>query len=74
METNYNNYKADLYNIIAPAIKNGISGSQIADALELLGISRANALTLVAVVGAWMNYEAHPEMTPEEAYKAYIGI
>lgn len=74
MKQNIETFKTDIYEIVAPAIRQGISGSKIADGLQQLGISRENALTLVAVIGAWMNYEAHPELTPEEAYKMYAGI
>ena len=70
----FNNYKIDLYNIIAPAIEKGVSGSKIADSLELLGMSRETALSLITVVGAWMNYEKHPELSPKEAYEMYIGL
>lgn len=74
MNTNIDTFKIDIYDIVAPAIRQGISGSKIADALQTLGISRENALTLVCVIGAWMNHEAHPELTPEEAFKMYAGI
>ena len=74
MAHNIDTFPTDIWNIVAPAIERGISGSKIADALQLLGISRESALTLVCVVGAWMNHEAHPELTLDEAFKMFAGI
>lgn len=68
----FNDFKNELHNMIETAIKNGVSGSTIADTLcENLHISRENALTMVVSVGAQLNLQANPNMTWQEAFKSY---
>lgn len=69
----FETFKKNLYNFISEAIQKGISGSIIADTLQQFGVNRENALQLVTAVGAQMNQEAHPEMTWQEAFKAYVS-
>ena len=68
----FNDFKSDLYNMIENAIMNGVSGSIIADTLvNNIHISRENALTMVASVGAQLNLQNNPNMTWQEAFKSF---
>ena len=62
----------NFFNLIETAIKAGMDGSKIADALEATGMSRAQALAVVATAGAFLNMEAG--MTFDEGFKFYAGI
>ena len=68
---NFENFKTNLYKFISDAIKKNISGSIIADTLETYGMSRYAALKAIALVGVKLNLEANPNMTQQEAFKAY---
>ena len=68
---NFENFKTKLYKFISDAIKQNISGSIIADTLETYGMSRYAALKAIALVGVKLNLEANPNMTQQEAFKAY---
>lgn len=61
-----------VWNLIETAIKSGISGSKIADKLQGCGMSRMQALALVACIGGRLNMEAG--MSFEDGFKAYAGI
>jgi len=61
-----------IFDLIETAIKEGISGSKIADRLESCGMNRKQALLLVATAGAWMNMQSG--MSFEDGFKMYAGI
>lgn len=68
---NVETFKTKLYKFISDAIKQNISGSIIADILEGFGMNRDAALTAIALVGTKLNLEENPNMTQQEAFKAY---
>lgn len=61
-----------IWNMIETAIKSGISGSKIADKLEICGMSREQAVMVVACVGAHLNMQNG--MTWEDGFKMYAGV
>jgi hypothetical protein len=75
MNANKNNTAEQVnnfFNLIETAIKAGMGGSKIADALEATGMSRTQALAVVATAGAFLNMESG--MTFDEGFKYYAGI
>lgn len=66
------NNAQNIWNIIETAIKSGISGSKIADKLENCGMTREQAVMVVACVGAHLNMQNG--MTWEDGFKMYAGI
>ena len=68
---NFENFKTNLYKFISDAIKQNILGSIITDTLEGFGMNRDAALKAIALVGTKLNLEANPNMTQQEAFKAY---
>ena len=61
-------------NYVSNQIKQGVSGSTIADKMVSKGIDRTTALTAISMIGTKMNMKANPGMSWQDAFKAFTGI
>ena len=68
----FTQYSNEVLTVVMSNLKNGVSGSTIADTLvSNLHISRENALTMVVSVGVQLNLQNNPNMTWQEAFKSF---
>ena len=64
-QVTYQEFANDLFNFIATAIQDGISGSAIADGLCSIGIKREHAIEAIMATGAKLNMKAGAESFQE---------